>query len=272
MSRTAIIKKITLAINGLLLLALGSWSESALALTLDLNCQKPETGAATCNNTGLDWGDMVLTDSNLDPISSDSFSGDYYLDVLIDLNPIGTPNGQKVQGFLLNIDPSFVIPANNLWRAWLVDTSLTMSEINQNKIEYQPNSQTGGGGPNLGFFDLEITDSNFEPVRILIGLFDSRGTKPTDDDAQIDLNPNIFNVANDKNLKTLVHIGACGGGTSPYLCAPNQPGNESIWVGSTDEGLVPNTGIPEPNMLALLGIGLLGLAGNMKRRCASLKA
>jgi len=134
MSRTAIIKKITLAINGLLLLALGSWSESALALTLDLNCQKPETGAATCNNTRLDWGDMVLTDSNLDPISSDSFSGDYYLDVLIDLNPIGTPNGQKVQGFLLNIDPSLVIPTNNLWRAWLVDTSLTMSEINQNKV------------------------------------------------------------------------------------------------------------------------------------------
>ena len=134
MSKTAIIKKITLTINGLLLLALSSWSESALALTLDLNCQKPETGAATCNNTGLDWGDMVLTDSNLDPIPSDSFSSHYYLDVLIDLNPIGTPNDQKVQGFLLNIDPSLVIPVNNLWRAWLVDTSLTMSEINQNKI------------------------------------------------------------------------------------------------------------------------------------------
>jgi len=147
-----------------------------------------------------------------------------------------------------------------------------MSEINQNKIEYQPNSQTGGGGPNLGFFDLEITDSNFEPVRILIGLFDSKGTRLTNDDAQIDLNPNIFNVANDKNLKTLVHIGACGGGTSPYLCAPNQSGNESIWVGSTDEGLTTNTSIPEPNMLALLGIGLLGLAGSIKRRSASLKA
>jgi hypothetical protein len=154
----SILKKFLLARNGLLLLVLSSWSGSTLALTFDLNCQKPETGTAACNDTGFDWGEMNLTDSNTAPIGN-SNTANNYLDVLIDL----TGTGQKVQEFLLNINTSLLtIPTNNLWRAWLVDNSSNVSEINQSNIEYDPDNITGGGGPNLGFFDLQVKDSNFE--------------------------------------------------------------------------------------------------------------
>jgi hypothetical protein len=96
-------------------------------------------------------------------------------------------------------------------------------------------------------FDLMIPkpppgNLGFEPVSFSIAL------------AGVDLDPENFGFLDELgNIYTAVHIGNYGD-------APGQPGRNSIWVGSSGDGQ-----IPEPDTIILIGIGLFGF-GIYKRR------
>jgi len=221
---------------------------SAAPLTFDLNCAKSSNGN-TCDtfSPAKSWGTLTISENKTDA---------NWVDIAIDLVPLSMANGQKIQAFYLNFDSKEFVSGYKF-----------QATGDANSVTYDENSQTGGAGPNLGFFDLFAKSGESDPVLVTLKLLDTN-------DAFVNLDPEFFNELNvlkpnkesiiDGPLYTLVHIGSCGGsftanGTT-YDCSPgNKDGKDSIWVGSTGD-IVDEQEIPEPASLLLFGAGLLGLS------------
>jgi|GEM_PF-6690528 len=203
------------------------------SVIFDLNCNIGDATSPCTSISPLSWGTIKIDDNAANANK---------VDILIDLNSGTDP--YKILELYLNTS---VTPGTALW------------SVTKGDVAYSSNAY---GSPSaLTIFDLNFDgytgNENRDPLSLTLGL------------SGVDLNPSDFDLAaavGSVQLYAEVHIGVCGpAGT----CTPGTSGNNSIKVGSLKDGGTPPTGnAPEPGSLALLGLGLLGLAAARRKSAA----
>ncbi len=252
--------------------ALSANISNASLLTFDLNCAK-STNGDSCDtfSPAQSWGHVTFSD-NVADVGSDQKQ----ILSTVDLNPLGSAGGQKVQEFLFNFLYPGGLPSNSVFNVLAVSPTILQS------FSYTPDAITASPDK-FGLFDVLIdpkNSDNSDPLKIMISLKDQTTN------ALYDLDPSMFNFSSVANgnqntlLYDYVHIGNCGtpftvSGTTYDCSSAGQNGSNSIKVGSTLPGQIPPNPdpdpIPEPTLVWMLGLGLLGLVG-YKRKQAKLAA
>jgi hypothetical protein len=156
---------------------------------------------------------------------------------------------------------------------------LTVSSDSTHPTEMFPPNSTGGGNQGANCVAPLSTAANCEETAILTGTFNL--LSPTTENFSVFADDDAFVFLSGGTLSSPVLIedeggihGLAAGPTSSMLLGP---GNYTITIFYADQdqvqaqlafdnGGIPVSATPEPGSLALLGTGVLGLAGAVRRR------